>query len=96
MNPLKNQNVIDNIIKPAAVTIKAYFPKAFLILTLICLAYVGFLGAKYYFLRNEHKKLEIHKKLMKKGAMAIAVMYAAFIIIRIVFALIVNYFNIVI
>lgn len=81
MNPFKNERVVDNIIAPAAETIKSYFPTVLLILTLLCLAYAGFLGAKYYFVRNDEEKLAEHMILVKKGAITIAVMYLVFVIL---------------
>lgn len=96
MDFLKNETLVEKIIKPTAIAIKKYFPKAFLILTLFCLLYAGYIGLKYYlaYKTGDSKKIEVQMHLVKRGGITIAVMYIVFILIRVLFACIVKYFGI--
>ena len=94
MNILKNEQFVENVVTPALATIKGYFPKAFLILTVFCLLYAAYLGVRYYLAKKDEDKLAKEKILIKKGAISVVVMYVVLILIRIAFAVIVRFFGV--
>ena len=80
---LRHETLADNVWSPLLDTVNRFFPIVLLGVTVICALYAGIIGLKYYLARNDDQKRGEMIALAKRGGITIAVIYAVFILLKI-------------
>ena len=75
--------------------VSKYFPKAFLYLTILCIVYAAYLALRVYLARDDEEKKSEKLRMAKKGAVTVVIMYAALLVLKLIFNWVLNFFGVI-